>query len=241
MGGEVRIYDVNKAKELKDKGFILHPDPDEVDEIPIQGFERHSVPGAVEPNLKDLESKVKILREIGYKKVFFKTGSYMEPDLEATLLFAKKMDLNCVTFDGKPGGTGMSPKEIMENVGIGSLHCLIIGYSILQKMEGKKPSFIIAGGMSRPEHAIKAILLGADGVGMASSMCAAAMYLGYQGIKNYITALIISSKQILSTLKEYTLEPIKGKAKTFLMPLTKEVAEITGLPLMDSHYIPNYD
>jgi len=69
---------------------------------------------------------------------------------------------------------------------------LVGGYKILSDLSRErqyKSSFAIAGGLSRADHLVKAIILGADGIAMASSFCAVARYKGAEGVVNYIRSL----------------------------------------------------
>jgi coenzyme F420-reducing hydrogenase beta subunit len=242
MGGEVRIYDREKARSLKEKGYILFPDPD-VSPAGPEGYERHSAPGVIALRMDELKEKFSELYELGYKRLFFKTGAYDYQDLQATFQVCSEMKVACLTIDGAEGGTGMSPKLVMNEVGLSTLQCLIGGYKILQEICRErlyKPSFVIAGGLSRADHLVKAIILGADGIAMASSFCAAARYKGSEGVVNYIHSLDTEGRQLLSTTRKYTLPEIRGFAKSYLSPISLEASQISGLPLQPIAYKPEY-
>ena len=243
MGGEVRIFDREKARMLKMKGYILFPDPDIAPAGP-EGYERHSAPGIIALHMDELRDKFKELYDdLGYKRVFFKTGAYDYTDLAATFKVCSEMKVACVTIDGSEGGTGMSPRLVMNEVGLSTLQCLVGGYKILLDLcreRQYKPSFVIAGGFVRSDHLVKAIILGADGIAMASSFCGVARYKGADGIVNYIHALDTEGRQLLSTTRKYTLAEVRGFAKSYLSPVTLEASQISGLPIHPISYQPEY-
>ena len=243
MGGEVRIFDRERARMLKRKGYILFPDPD-VSLAGIEGYERHSAPGIIALHMDELRDKFSDLYKLGYKRVFFKTGAYDYQDLQATFRVCSEMKVACITIDGAEGGTGMSPRIIMNEVGLSTLQCLVGGYKILSDLSRErqyKPSFVIAGGLLRADHLVKAIILGADGIAMASSFCAVARYKGTEGVVNYIRSLDIEGRQLLSTTRKYTLAEVRGFAKSYLSPVTLEASQISGLPLHPISYHPEYE
>ena len=138
----------------------------------------------------------------------------------------------------------MSPRIVMNEVGLSTLQCLVGGYKILRDLSRErqyKPSFVIAGGLSRADHLVKAIILGADGIAMASTFCAVARYKGVEGIVNYIRSLDIEGRQLLSTTRKYTLAEVRGFAKSYLSPVTLEASQISGLPLHPITYHPEYE
>ncbi|MFX1466437.1 MAG: hypothetical protein ACFFA5_08195, partial [Promethearchaeota archaeon] len=86
----------------------------------------------------------------------------------------------------------------------------------------------------------KAIILGADGIAMASSFCGVARYKGAEGIVNYIHSLDIEGKQLLSTTRKYTLAEVRGFAKSYLSPVTLEASKISGLSIIPTSFQPEY-
>jgi coenzyme F420-reducing hydrogenase beta subunit len=243
MGGEVRIFDREKARMLKRKGYILFPDPD-VSPAGPEGYERHSAPGIIALHMDELREKFENLYDLGYKRLFFKTGAYDYTDLAATFRICSEMKVACVTIDGSEGGTGMSPRLVMNEVGLSTLQCLVGGYKILRDLcreRQYKSSFVIAGGLARADHLVKAVILGADGIAMASSFCGVARYKGAEGVVNYIRSLDIEGRQLLSTTRKYTLAEVRGFAKSYLSPVTLEASQISGLPIHPVSYQPEYE
>jgi glutamate synthase domain-containing protein 2 len=113
IGGEVRVDNLEKALLLKQRGYIVLPDPTDpaVQEAFKDGifatFERHSRVGF--PEQKSFVEDIAWLREQGAKKVFLKTGAYNAAAVAFTLKCASQAKIDLLTFDGAGGGTGMSP------------------------------------------------------------------------------------------------------------------------------------
>ncbi|MCD1293909.1 FMN-binding glutamate synthase family protein [Methanocella sp. CWC-04] len=119
IGGEVRIYDLNKALELKRRGYIVLPDPEDpavqkaFKEGAFKTFERHSRVGF--PEFKGFVEDIEWLRNQGAKKVFLKTGAYRPVTTAFALKCASAAKIDLLTFDGAGGGTGMSPVPMMND------------------------------------------------------------------------------------------------------------------------------
>jgi len=119
IGGEVRIYDLKKALELKRRGYIVLPDPEDAavqkafKDGAFKTFERHSRVGF--PEFKGFVEDIEWLRKQGAKKVFLKTGAYRPAATAFTLKCASAAKIDLLTFDGAGGGTGMSPVPMMND------------------------------------------------------------------------------------------------------------------------------
>jgi len=141
IGGEVKIEDLNKARLLKERGYILLPDPDSptVAEAFKQGkfkeFERHSRVGMVteEGFLKRVEE----LRKAGAKYITLKTGAYRPADLARALKFCSKAKVDLLTVDGAGGGTGMSPWRMMNEWGIPGVYLWSLLFKYVEKLAAK--------------------------------------------------------------------------------------------------------
>ena len=168
IGGEVKLPTIERAKELKKRGYIVIPDPENpaVQEAHKLGgvpeFERHSRLGMVDEEsfLKEAER----LRKIGAKYVTLKTGAYRPADLARAVKFASEAKVDLLTVDGAGGGTGMSPWRMMNEWGIPTIHLTSLLYQYLKKIDDKGkfvPSVAIAGGIALEDHIFKAIALGA--------------------------------------------------------------------------------
>ncbi len=175
IGGEIQVADLNYALFLKNRGYVVDPDPS----IPavqeafkngaIKSFARHSRLGytdlsSVEEVKANFMSSIKYLRELGYKRITLKTGSYGVEALAMAIRFATEAQLDLLTVDGSGGGTGMSPWNMMESWGVPSilLHAKAYEYASLLAARGKKVvDMAFAGGLAREDQIFKALALGA--------------------------------------------------------------------------------
>ncbi len=174
IGGEIQVNDIEYAKFLKGRGYVVDPDPTkpEVEEGyksgAIKSFARHSRLGYTnfsnyEEVSKDFMSSVKYLRSLGYTRITLKTGSYGMEILALSIKLATEANLDLLTIDGSGGGTGMSPWNMMETWGVPSiyLHSKACEYAqILSKKSRKVVDLSFAGGFAREDHIFKALALG---------------------------------------------------------------------------------
>jgi len=185
IGGEVKLPTLERALQLKRRGYIVIPDPDNpyVQEAHKLGgiaeFERHSRLGMVDEEsfLKEVER----LRKAGAKYITLKTGAYRPADLARAVKFASEARIDLLTVDGAGGGTGMSPWRMMNEWGIPTVYIESLLYKFLKRLDEKGefvPSCAIAGGIALEDHVFKAIALGApyvNAVCMGRSTLTAAM------------------------------------------------------------------
>jgi len=168
IGGEVKLPTLERALQLKRRGYIVIPDPENpyVQEAHKLGgiaeFERHSRLGMVDEEsfLKEVER----LKKIGAKYVTLKTGAYRPADLARAVKFASEARIDLLTVDGAGGGTGMSPWRMMNEWGIPTVYLESLLYKFLRRLDEKGefiPSCAIAGGIALEDHVFKAIALGA--------------------------------------------------------------------------------
>ncbi len=178
------VNSLEEALKLKKRGYIVHPDPED-DEV----AEKYKV--GVGPrfekvgklpiwNEDHLVQRVSELKEMGAKRVFFKTGPFDPSDLAKILMIASKAGVDLVTFDGAGGGSGNSPVKMMNEWGIPTIVLESILYSILKEMENKGyrlPQVAITGGIAMEDQVFKALALGAPyinivGIGRAAMTAA---------------------------------------------------------------------
>jgi glutamate synthase domain-containing protein 2 len=175
IGGEIQVTSLEYALFLKERGYIVDPDPTkpEVQEAfankSIKSFARHSRLGytdqdsyeAVEKNFMDA---VAHLRAIGYERITLKTGSYGMEALAMAIKFATVAKLDLLTIDGSGGGTGMSPWNMMESWGVPSINLHAKAYEYARLLADKGYDVVdlaFAGGFAREDHIFKALALGA--------------------------------------------------------------------------------
>lgn len=168
IGGEVKLESLERAKELKSRGYVVLPDPEDpnVQEAFKKGafkeFERHSRVGMVTE--EGFHQRVQELRQAGAKYIFLKTGAYRPADLARAVKFASNAKLDLLTVDGAGGGTGMSPWRMMNEWGVPlvEIHTLTYQYADRLKKKGKYvPAIAFAGGFTSEDMILKGLALGA--------------------------------------------------------------------------------
>ncbi|OGQ94301.1 MAG: glutamate synthase [Deltaproteobacteria bacterium RIFOXYD12_FULL_57_12] len=168
IGGEVKLHSLERALELKSRGYIVLPDPTKpaiqaaFKAGGITEFERHSRLGMVEE--KAFHKSVAHLRSLGAKYVTLKTGAYRPADLARAIKYASDAKIDLLTIDGAGGGTGMSPWRMMNEWGIPTVQLECLTYQMCEKLAARGayiPPIAIAGGLSLEDHIFKALALGA--------------------------------------------------------------------------------
>lgn len=174
IGGEIQVTSIEYAQFLKNRGYIVDPDPmaKEVQAAfqsgAIKSFARHSRLGytnldSVEKVKSDFMGAVAHLRKIGYKRISLKTGSYGMKALAMAIKFASDAKLDLLTIDGSGGGTGMSPWNMMESWGVPNilLHSKAYEYAALLSKKQKVVDLAFAGGLAKEDQIFKALAIGA--------------------------------------------------------------------------------
>ncbi|WP_319542033.1 glutamate synthase-related protein [uncultured Pseudodesulfovibrio sp.] len=175
IGGEIEVTSLDYAQFLKDRGYLVDPDPakPEVQEGYKRGaithFARHSRLGYTNLNTyeqvhDDFMTSVNYLRKIGFKRISLKTGSYGMEALAMAIKFASEAELDLLTMDGSGGGTGMSPWNMMESWGVPSilLHAKAHEYANRLAAQGKNVvDMSFAGGFAKGSSIFKALAMGA--------------------------------------------------------------------------------
>ena len=168
IGGEVKLNTLERALELKRRGYVVLPDPEDkviqksFKEGAFREFERHSRLGMV--GYDSFMSSVEYLRNIGAKFVSLKTGAYRVADLARAMKFASDAEIDLLTIDGAGGGTGMSPWRMMNEWGIPTIYLEALAYKFAEELRARGkyvPDLAIAGGFSLEDHVFKAIAMGA--------------------------------------------------------------------------------
>lgn len=168
IGGEVKLKTLDRALELKNRGYIVLPNPEDTvvqksyKAGEFKEFERHSRLGMVDYD--DFMKTVKHYRNVGAKFVSLKTGAYRISDLARAMRFASDAEIDLLTIDGAGGGTGMSPWRMMNEWGIPTIYLQALAYNYASKLRAKGkyvPDLAIAGGFSLEDHIFKALALGA--------------------------------------------------------------------------------
>ena len=168
IGGEIKVNSLERAQELKRRGYIVTPDPtDPVNQAAyhsgaLKEFERHSRLGFIDE--EGFQTEVARLRRLGFKRITLKTGAYGLRELAMAIKWSSRAKIDLLTIDGASGGTGMSPWRMMEEWGMPSLYLHAAAYefaSILNAKGERVPDFAFAGGFSSEDGVFKALALGA--------------------------------------------------------------------------------
>ena len=168
IGGEVKLKTLERALELKERGYVVLPDPEDpvvqkaFEEGAFKEFERHSRVGMVDYD--NFMKSVEYLRKIGAKFVSLKTGAYRIADLARAIKFASDAEIDLLTIDGAGGGTGMSPWRMMNEWGVPTIYIESLAYKFARELMARGryvPDLAIAGGFSLEDHIFKAIAMGA--------------------------------------------------------------------------------
>ena len=175
IGGEIKVDSLERAQELQRRGYIVTPDPSSLTHQKafasgaIKEFERHSRLGFIDE--EDFYGEVDRLRKLGFKRITLKTGAYPLRELAMAIKWGSKANIDLLTIDGAPGGTGMSPWRMMEEWGIPSLYIHSMAYTfskILADKGGRVPDLAFAGGFSSEDGIFKSLALGAP---FAKAVC----------------------------------------------------------------------
>lgn len=168
IGGEIKVDSLERAIDLKKRGYIVTPDPTKKSnqeafrEGAIKEFERHSRVGFL--NQEAFMRDVDRVRKLGAKRVTLKTGAYPMRELAMAIRWSSDAKIDLLTIDGAPGGTGMSPWRMMCEWGIPAIYLHSMAYELCLRLAQKGawiPDIAFAGGFSAEDHIFKALALGA--------------------------------------------------------------------------------
>ncbi|MEM1645600.1 MAG: glutamate synthase-related protein [Ignisphaera sp.] len=235
IGGEVRVTSLERAIELKKRGYIVLPDPEDkgVQEAfklgAIKSFERHS--RIAKPDLQHFLERIDTLRSMGVKKIWIKTGCYRPIDIAFVMKLSSEAKANGITFDGAGGGTGMSPVPMMNESGVPIIYLeswVLKACQTLKKKGMHVPDIAIAGGISNEHQVVKAIALSNFGEGP------------------YVKAVAMARAPLLAVMKsKYFLELYKKNAlpQQFVEKYgTKpESFFVTSYELMNKYGVKTYE
>ncbi len=185
IGGEVKIKSLEKAQLLKQRGYIVLPDPLDPAVIAVfkkgafTEFERHSRVGMV--TKEGFIETVSQLRKAGAKHISLKTGAYRPADLARAVKFSSLAKIDYLTLDAAGGGTGMSPWRMMNEWGVPGIELWSLAHKYCTRLAKKGeyvPDIILAGGFVLEDQIFKGLALCspyAKAIGMARAPLAAAM------------------------------------------------------------------
>ena len=207
IGGEVKLPALERAQQLKSRGYIVHPDPgdeavaENFQKGGFKEFERHSRLGMVDED--GFYKEVERLRKLGAKYVTLKTGAYRPRDLALAVKLASNAKIDLLTVDGAGGGTGMSPWRMMNEWGVPTVYLEALLYNCLKKLDEKGafiPSCAIAGGIALEDQIFKALALGAPYI---NAVCMGRATMTATMVANTVGEMVKSRKVIPTVLSRY--------------------------------------
>jgi glutamate synthase domain-containing protein 2 len=231
IGGEIKVNTLERALELQKRGYIVTPDPsDPIVQLAfkdgaIKEFERHSRLGFIDE--EGFYAEVDRLRKLGYKRITLKTGAYGLRELAMAIKWCSKANIDLLTIDGAPGGTGMSPWRMMEEWGMPTIYLHSAAYEFTQKLVDKGErvaDLAFAGGFSEEAGVFKVLALGAP-YAKAVCMGRALMIPGMVG-KNI--ARWIENHDIPKTVNAF------GTTKEEIFVCYEEVKDLVGSDEIDN-------
>jgi glutamate synthase domain-containing protein 2 len=167
IGGEIKVQTLERAIELKNRGFIVFPDPTVKENVAsfrsgaIREFERHSRLGFV--SREGFLEEVDRLRDIGFKRITLKTGAYSAVELAMAIRYGAEAKIDLLTIDGASGGTGMSPWPMMNEWGIPTFYLQSLMYEFCERLTQRGhriPDIAMAGGFSDEPNVFKSLAMG---------------------------------------------------------------------------------
>jgi len=176
-------------------------------------------------NKEDLKKKVTWLRDKSKgKPIGIKIAA---GNIEADLSVAVYAEPDFITIDGRPGGTGASPKYVKASTAIPTLFALYRARKYLDKA-GKDIALIITGGLRVSSDFAKALALGADAIAIASSALMASACQQYR-ICDTGKCPVGVTTQDPELRKRLKIDISAKKLENFLRVSTKELEDFARL------------
>lgn len=167
IGGEIKVNTLERALELKNRGYVVLPDPAHPGnqrafrDGALKEFERHSRLAFV--TKEAFLAEVRRLRDLGFRRITLKTGAYSMVELAMAIRYAAEAKVDLLTIDGAPGGTGMSPWPMMNEWGIPTFYLQALAYEFCEKLRRRGvrvPDLAMAGGFSTEDGVFKVLAMG---------------------------------------------------------------------------------
>lgn len=201
-----RVKDLETALEKQEMGMVVHPDPSDpaVQRAYADGVCPNFYTYARLPLWDEayLSQRIKELRELGAKNIYFKMAGYDREDLERVLRIASALEVDMVTFDGAGGGSGYSPCKMMNEWSLPTV-CLeeaVVRIAAKISAEGRYlPGITLTGGFASEDQVFKALAYG-DGLLTAVGLCRASMAAAMSGKK---IGELIAAGQTPDLFKKY--------------------------------------
>lgn len=182
-----RLNNRKEALAKQKQGMIVRPNP--MDPEIIEKDEKGICPNFdiyTRLPLWDEEymlKRIKGLRELGIKNIYFKMAGYDRYDIERVIRLASEAQIDMITFDGAGGGSGYSPCKMMNEWGLPTILLEEIVCKIVDKLKEEEsyiPAMAITGGFTTEDHVFKALAFGNQNV-TAVGLCRASMTAAMTG------------------------------------------------------------
>jgi glutamate synthase domain-containing protein 2 len=116
-----------------------------------------------------------VRRESGGIPIGFKlSAQHIENDID----FALEIGVDYIILDGRGGGTGAAPEIFKNNISVPTIAALARARKHLDAKSRQDVTLIITGGLRTESDFVKALALGADGIGISNSAIQAIGCLG---------------------------------------------------------------
>jgi glutamate synthase domain-containing protein 2 len=206
-------------------------------------------------SIADLKKKIKWLRDLtAGKPIILKIAAC---DIEKDLPLAIQAGSDVIAIDGSEGGTGAAPGVMLHNTGMPTVAALVEARYIMDKLKAKQDLWF-GGGIYTGADMAKALALGADMIFTGTALMHAmgcincgTCHLGKcprgiatqdpelssklnieeaaKRVSNYFKAARSEVKMLAAACGHSSVYELN---KDDLMPLTREMADITGMPLI---------
>jgi len=177
-------------------------------------------------NREQLRAKVAWLRErSGGRPIGIKLAAgNVEADLEVALFAGPDF----ITVDGRPGGTGASPKFVKAATSVPTVFALYRARAFLDANGARDVSLVITGGLRVSPDFVKALALGADAVAIGTAAMIACGCQQYR-VCNTGRCPVGIATQDPELRARFDVEAAAARLANFLRVSTREIADFARL------------
>ena len=182
-----RIKNYEEAVKKVERGSLVFPDPfdPKIIELREKGccpnfYTYGRLPMWTE---ESMAQRIKELRSMGMKNVYFKMAGFDPADVERVINMAVENKVDMITFDGAGGGSGYSPSKMMNEWSLPTimLESVVADICATLEKQGKTlPAMVMTGGFISEDQVFKSLALG-DGFIQAVGICRGAMAAAMTG------------------------------------------------------------
>ena len=125
-------------------------------------------------------------------------------DVGTAAAVARDAGADAVTVDGAEGGTGWAPVSFLDHVGLPLAECL----RLIDRPRGRAGTLLASGRMWEGTRAVKAMALGAGGVGLGRAALLAVDECPEAGLVNLVRCLAVELRMLISALGKYAVAEV---------------------------------